>query len=124
MNESVVFDTSFLINCVKAKINPLHEVKMRLGVYDAIIPQAVMKELERLSQKDKSAKIALKMVRESQHMVVEGEDNADISVVHIAAERGARVASTDKEVRQNAKAFELKLVTLREGRYVLVEGNI
>jgi|GEM_PF-5179404 len=124
MKESVVFDTSFLINCVKAKINPLHEVKMKLGIYEAIIPGAVMNELENLSQKNKFAKVTLEMVKKSQHTVVEGGNNADKSVVYIAAEREARVASTDKEVRQNAKALELKLVTLRKGKYVLIEDNI
>ena len=120
----VVFDTSFLINAVKGKLNPLHDVKMHVGPYEAIIPTPVMDELRRLSEKDINAKVSLELLKKQPHLVVQSGEVADEAVVHIASERGAKVASTDREVRRKAKSLKLDLVTLRDGRYIWVDGLI
>ncbi|MBR9680538.1 MAG: hypothetical protein GOU98_01785 [Candidatus Altiarchaeota archaeon] len=120
----IVFDTSFLINAIKAKVDPLHEIKMRIGLYEAIIPTAVMDELNRLKKSNINANVVLELLKKRPHIIVPSGEVADDAVVHIAAERKAKVASTDKDVRRRAKALELDLVTLRDGRHIWIDGMI
>lgn len=111
----IVFDTSFLINCVRAKIDWFEEIHTRVGKFTAVIPSPVMKELERLAGSVVEARVALQLLLKKEYVVVEDGACADDSVIRIASSKGCWVASTDKEIRQKAK----HLVTLRQGRHII-----
>ncbi len=112
----VVFDTSFLLNCVKARVDFLREIKMRIGPFTPVVPSPVIDELKKLAAKKPEARVALKLVGEAR--VVESHLGADRSVVEIAASKGCYLASTDGEVRSRGRERGIKLVTLREGKHI------
>ncbi|MBR9689672.1 MAG: hypothetical protein GOV01_02135 [Candidatus Altiarchaeota archaeon] len=116
--ECIVFDTSFLMNAVKARVDFFHDIKMKVGPFEAIIPSPVMDELNRLKGSDTSANVAVELLKQRPHQIVQSEETADFAVTQIAFERKCWVATTDAEVRRKAKLLELKQVTLREGKYI------
>lgn len=118
--ECVVFDTSFLLNAVRARVDFLKEIREELGKFNPVLTSPVVRELERLAGKRKEARVALQLVDRESVIIVESELEADPSVVDVALKGGCLVASTDGEVRRAAKAEGLRLVTLRKGKRVVL----
>lgn len=118
--ECVVFDTSFLINSVKARVDFLKEIETKIGSFKPIVTSPVLVELQRLAEKKSDARVALQLIGKAEYELVESGLKADDSVVRVASGMGCYVASTDKEVRQKAAKLGLRLVTLREGRHIQV----
>ena len=63
------------------------------------------------------ARVALELLKD--YELFEAKGHADTSVIVAAKEKHGYLASTDKEVRQRARAREIKLITLREGKYLI-----
>lgn len=118
--ECVVFDTSFLLNSVKSKVDFLKDLELRLGSFKPIVTSPVLLELQKLSHKMPEARVALQLVGLAEFEVVESALKADDSVVKVAASMGGYLASTDKEVRKKGEEMGLRLVTLRKGRHIQV----
>ena len=111
----IVFDTSFLVNCAKAKVDWYEETRRLAGNFAALVPSPVIRELEALSEENRWARIALEVLKTKEHEVVDIKGGADDAVVALARERSCWVASTDKEVRRRSGA---PLLTLRRGKYI------
>jgi rRNA-processing protein FCF1 len=118
--ECVVFDTSFLLNSVKARVDFVRELREKLGSFRIIVTSPVMMELQKLAMKSTDASVALQIIGKNDSELVESGMKADDSVVNVASGMGCYVASTDREVRQKARKLGLRLVTLREGRHIQV----
>lgn len=111
----VIFDTSFLINAVKAKVDFMKDIRMELGKFTPVLTSPVIRELNNLNKME--ARVALELLKDCE--LFEAKGHADTSVIVAAKEKGGYIASTDKEVRQRARAREIKLITLREGKYLI-----
>ncbi len=114
----VVFDTSFLMNSLRAKLNPFREIRMQLGPFTPLVPSPVVRELEGLAKGVLEAKLALELLRRENYEPVESEATADRAVVELAGMRGCMLATTDRAVRQAASDRGIKLITLRQGRFI------
>lgn len=115
--ECIVFDTSFLINCARAKVDWFKEIHMKIGEFTIVIPSPVMEELEKLAKHMVEASVALQLLLKKKYLVVECDSCADESVIEVATSKVCWVASTDKEVRNRAK----RVVTLRKGKHIIME---
>ena len=111
----VVFDTSFLVNCVKARVDFMKDIRMELGEFTPVLTSPVLRELRALNKKE--ARVALQLLEN--HELFETKGHADRSVIRAAMEKGCYLASTDKDVRRLARDKGIKLVTLREGKYLV-----
>jgi rRNA-processing protein FCF1 len=116
--KTVVFDTSFLVNSIKAKVDFIRDIRMEIGAFNVILPSPVIDELEYLAGKNRDAKTALEILKVNGFEKFESGLPADLAVQEAGEKTGGYVASTDWAVRRRAKASGLKLVTLRQGKRV------
>jgi rRNA-processing protein FCF1 len=116
--KSVVFDTSFLVNSVKAKVDFLKDIRMEIGAFQTVVPSPVVNELEFLGKKNRDAKVALEILKVNGFEKFESGLPADLAVQEAGEKTEGYVASTDWAVRRRAKASGLKLITLRQGKRV------
>ncbi|MBR9679540.1 MAG: hypothetical protein GOU99_00655 [Candidatus Altiarchaeota archaeon] len=119
--EKIVFDTCFLMLPGQRKLDIFKQIREKLGQFETIVPSPVMAELEFLASSDTNARIGLQILEQKEFQMIASEMNADSSVVQIAIKLKARVASTDQLVRKKARLAGLKLVSLRQGNYIILE---
>ena len=118
--KTVVFDTSFLVNSVKAKIDFLKSIQMEIGEFKTIISSPVLSELKFLAKRKTDANVALQILEQKGYDLVESDLPADLSITKIAEDLSAYVASTDWAVRRRSEKKGLKLITLRSGKRIEV----
>ena len=118
--KGVVFDTSFIVNCIKNKVDFLMDIKIEIGNFDIIIPSPVISELKFLSKKNINAKIGLELLEKKGYTLIESEEPADLAITEIALKNQYFVASTDWAVRRRSSRKGLNLITLRQGKRIYV----
>ncbi len=118
--KNVVFDTSFIVNCIKSKVNFLIDIKVEIGAFNIIIPSPVISELKFLAKTNISAKVGLDLLEKTKYTLIESEEPADLAVTEIALNHQALVASTDWAVRRRSSKKGLNLITLRKGKQIYV----
>jgi len=115
---SIVFDTSFLVNAVKSKVDFFKDIKMKIGNFQTIIPSPIISELKFLAQKNSNANVVLQLLEKQGYTLVESDMPADLSITKIAESTKSYVASTDWAVRRRSLKNGLKLITLRGGKHI------
>lgn len=107
--KQVILDTSFIITCIKQKIDFFHEISM-LGL-QSLIPKQVIEELEKISKsrnKNKTeAIIALQTIKEQNNpmrikpKIIEIPGNiTDKAIINYANKNTSIVVATlDKEIK-------------------------
>lgn len=117
----IVLDTNFLIYTVSFGL--LQQLEKH-GI-ELIVPSAVIDELERLSEKEKkardkdAAKFALYYVYKTGIKILKSTaKRADEAVMDAAKSEDAYLATMDEELARSAKARRIKIVGIRQKRYI------
>ncbi len=111
--KKAVLDTSFILTCVKQKIDFLDEIKF-MGM-DVLIPEEVLKEIKKIISSGKKlhfredAKLALKILNKNKFKKIKlGTANVDKGLVDFAKKnKGVIVATLDKELKEKIKKPKL-----------------
>jgi len=111
--KQAVLDTSFILTCVKQKIDFLNEIKF-MGL-EILIPASVIKEIKSLSEgrsggkfkAEENSKIALKLLEENcnsfKKIFLPGR-NTDKSIIKFAGEsKDVVIATLDREMKEKIK---------------------
>jgi rRNA-processing protein FCF1 len=117
----IVIDTNFLIYTVTfGLLQQIEKPDITL-----IVPSIVLEELEKLSEREKkardrdAAKFALYYVYKTGIKIVKTEiRRADEAVMDVAKKEKAYLATMDEMLARNAKARGLKIVGIRQQRYI------
>ena len=112
-NLHVVFDTNFLLIPVENKVDVFDQIRRKLGKLVFVVPGPVLKELELKAKHENKFKIALELLGHQDFQVVESGYGADDSVISVARELRAYVATMDGKLRERVRDSYLKLITLR-----------
>lgn len=112
----ILLDTSFLISCVKHKIDFFLELERIFPEkHELIILTCIEGELENLSSKNRDAKLALKLVRFKKVKVVKGNSKpCDQSILDYAKAKKAVICTLDREIREKAKEAGLQVIGIKQ----------
>ena len=116
----IILDTNFLVYILKYKItHQIEEYKKEMA-----IPDRVIEELEKLSEKGKvkdreAAKLALLLAKEWKIKIIKAKGKADEAIEKLAIENKAKVATLDKALAQRLKEHKIKLLQIRQKKYVI-----
>ena len=129
----IVLDTSFILTCVKQKIDFFHlGEELFSEKLEWVVPLEVLKELETLAQRtgekisDKeSAETALQILKEQNVPIVPLENkNTDDGIVEYVKERVIEkpiIATIDKELKQRVQTLKLKVMVIRDMKSLGIE---
>ena len=99
----VILDTSFILSCVRNKIDFLEEI--RLMGFRGLVIQKVVDELKK--SKKKEAKISLKLL-EKEKIVELGKTYADKQIINFAKKNpNMLVATLDRKLKESVKNKKL-----------------
>jgi len=103
--KKVILDTSFIISCVKQKIDFFEEISL-MGM-KILIPKEVIEEIEKLNNSD--SKLSLKILGKDRFEKISiGKGHVDNRIVKFARENeGIIVATLDKEIKKRVKNNKL-----------------
>jgi rRNA-processing protein FCF1 len=115
----IIPDTNFLIYAAKYKLLD------SLLDYDLLILEQVIKELEKISLEEKTkmkdrqaAMIALEFLKAQEPEIIKQEGKADDAIIAIAKEKKLPIATMDKEMITKAKRLKIKIIKLRQKKYL------
>lgn len=122
----VVLDSNALLLPFEKNISIEQELTRLLGSYEAIVPEAVLKELATMAalgkgRRKRDAQSALTLA--ARYRFVNTEAKGDAGVLDVARGLDAVVFSNDKEVRRLAREAGLRTVYLRGMSHLEVEGE-
>ena len=120
----IALDTNMLVAVEKFKVDVFEEVKKMFGRVEFVVPNQVLRELEKLAGEGRATEKAVNVARElmEKKSVKEEKVNAagaDEALEKLARE-GAVVATNDKVLRKKIKEFG-KVIYLRKGK-IIAEG--
>lgn len=100
--KQVILDTSFIITCVRQKIDFFEEIKF-MGM-EILIPEEVIEEL-----KKKQTETALKLIEKSNFKEISlGTKNVDNGIIKTAKENPEMIVATlDAEIKNSIKNNKL-----------------
>ena len=106
--KKTILDTSFIISCVRNKIDFFEEIKL-MGL-KILIPQQVLEELKKISASDKksyvknSAELVLKIIEKNKFEKIDlGKGHVDKKIIkYLEKNSNVILASLDKELTKRA----------------------
>jgi len=127
---TVLFDTNFLLVPIRFGVDVFAEAERVLNqVVEPAVTSGVLRELEQLRQ-GASPSFARELgfasglasrCRVIEHDLLEGEA-VDDSMVRLASEAGYVVATTDAELRRKLRGRGVRVLILRQRRYLQLVG--
>ncbi|MCK4647580.1 hypothetical protein KAT24_01470 [Candidatus Pacearchaeota archaeon] len=109
--KNVVLDTSFILTCIRNKIDFLEEIKLK--GFQIVVPKQVIKELERLVKTKKGkiknqSKLALKLLKINKPKLIDLKTNyVDKGIVKYSKKHDIIVATLDSELKKKIKNSKL-----------------
>lgn len=99
----VLLDTSFILTCIKQKIDFFDELEME-GI-EILIPKQVLIELEGLAIRNSNARLALILIREKQPEIIDIKNkNVDRGIIAYSKfHKDIIIASLDREIKKMTK---------------------
>ena len=110
----VVADANALIMPFKDSMNIDAELSRLIGNYEIVIPAPIIGELERLSDSNRFAKMALSLARTKK--VVESSESGDMSIIDVALNLNGIILSNDRELIELARGKKLAVIRLKAGK--------
>jgi len=109
----VILDASFVISCVDARVDLLSELQRVFGNVDVCMPVCVFEEVER-----NGSKLCISILESMKpKLLVATSIQGDDALVE-TARKGDIVATMDKELKERLREKGVRLVTLRQKKYV------
>ncbi len=117
----VLCDTSFLIHIATKRIKNISNLDTEIGQVQFLVPDMVIKELEKLSKQDEKKQEILATVNFSKNLKkIEISGNfVDQALVNHIKQHGGIVATLDKELKKKIKNFDGSIMSLSNDRIVL-----
>lgn len=99
--KQVILDTSFILTCVKQKIDFFEDIKLK-GL-EILIPEQVIREIERL--KNPNSELALKIISKNSYKSVNlGRAHVDKLIIRFAKENPKIIVATlDREIKEKVR---------------------
>jgi rRNA-processing protein FCF1 len=121
----IALDTNMLLSIEQFKVDALGQMKALEGKASFVLPYQVWHELQGLKKQSKTlerrAKIAEEVVRKRKVKKVRVlAANADKALVKLA-EKGAIVATNDRELKKEVKKVNGSIMFLRQKRFIVKE---
>jgi len=107
-SNEILFDTNFLITCVKEKIDCFEQLELE-GVNSFLVPNKVFDELTKLAKKNQTARVALEILNKKTPTIVDlGTAYADKSIIKYANEHPeTKIATLDAEIRSKIRNIKV-----------------
>ena len=112
----IVIDTNMLMTIVQFKVDLFGELR-NLGYNEFFILSGTLDELAKIRESKPVVKIVEQSVRSGKLKVVQSSGPVDRDIVEL----GMAVATNDKEIIENAKERGLRVVRLRQRKYLVEE---
>lgn len=106
--KQTLLDTSFILSCIRNKIDFFEEINL-MGI-KIIIPEQVIKEIKKFENKKTEAKLALKILEKNKFQKIDlNSKNTDNGIIKYAKENPELIIATlDREIKR--KTTNKKLV--------------
>lgn len=101
--KEALLDTNFILTCIRQKVDFFEELFLK-GIH-VIIPEQVVKEIEKFEKKKSEAKIALVLIKDNEIEYVNlGKGKVDDLIVAYAKKNPEVIIATlDKEIQRKIK---------------------
>jgi len=111
----VVFDANMLMTPSQHNVDVFEEAERLLGGYEAVVPDAVVRELAALADKgNKDAAVGLRFAREHCEVVGTDETHGDDGVVEAARGGETAVATNDARLKERLLESKVPVLYLRQ----------
>jgi len=117
----ILCDTSFLIHIATKRIKNISNLETEIGQVQFLVPDVVIKELEKLSKQDEKKQEILATVNYSKTLKkieISGKF-ADQALINYIKQHGGIIATLDKELKKKIKNFGGSIMSLSNDRIVL-----
>jgi rRNA-processing protein FCF1 len=128
---NILCDTSFLMTIISKPIKQIGKIESQLGRLDFIVPDIVIKELERLREKagpkrSTLAKTAIEVIKTKNFkvVVVEKAQHVDDSIIEYAIREKCAVATIDTALRKRLISNEILVLTLSKDRLIIANPKL
>lgn len=116
--KKVIFDTNFLIDVIRFKIDLDEIERFVIKPYKFFTIDKVVKELKSIN--NKNAKAALKLIELKKIRIIKTrEKDADKALVNLA-NKDSIIATNDIELRKKLKSLRVKTIYLRKRKYLAI----
>ena len=117
----VVCDTSFLVHLATKKIKNIHNLETEIGQIQFVVPQVVLKELEKLKNdpnKKQNALATLNHIKDFKIIPMSGEF-ADKSIINHVKQNKGIIATMDKNLKFNIKNLGGSVLSFSKDKIIL-----
>ena len=98
--KKVVLDSSFILTCVKQKIDFFEEIKL-IGML-ILIPKQVIREIKGID--NSNSKLALRIIQKNKFKEIDlGKGKVDNLLINFAKKKDVIVATLDREIKKKTK---------------------
>ena len=115
----VVLDANALMLPFQFRVNLDAELDRLLGGPEVYVPSSVLRELERLATRDRTAKSALRLA--AKYKVHETDATGDRAVIAAAEALDAYVVTSDRALLEMLRARGILRITLRSKSHLVLE---
>lgn len=121
---AVLLDTNALLMIFQFKIALEKELDRLLGIYEIIVPGCVLEELKHIAVRNRTAKAALAYLQKRDYRIVDARGRADKTLLELAKERNAVVATNDQQLRKTLRSENIPVIFLRAKTHLALEGYV
>ncbi len=117
----VICDTSFLLHLATTRIKNISNLEIEIGQLKFVVPQVVIKELQKLTNdpnKKQFALATLDFIKDFKTVSINGKF-ADESIINHVKGYGGIVGTLDKELKRNIKNLGGSILSFSNDRIVL-----
>lgn len=114
MIKKIILDTSFLLSCIKYKIDLKSEIENLVGKFEIIVTEQVMEEIRKRKLNKFLEGLNYKIVKTK-------AKNADESIIKLAINTNYFVATVDKKLRSYLKSKKIKTFYIRNFSKICLE---
>ena len=124
----IICDTNFLLVPLRFGVDVFTEADEALNdLTEFCVSRRVLDEINLLRKKakpslEKELLFALKMAEQCELIEDKSETQVDDSLIHLAKRHNMVIGTTDSELRKKARKEGVKVIYLRQKRYLLLDG--
>ncbi|MFH0949073.1 MAG: DNA-binding protein [Candidatus Aenigmatarchaeota archaeon] len=123
MKQKIILDTNMLMVPAQFRVDIFEHMKRFSPEFFTF--SSCMDELEKIavlhSRSAGNARIALELARKNDVKVLETKESADKAILNYAKLHNVIVATNDRKLIKSLKACEIKIIRLRQKKYIAIE---
>jgi len=122
----IALDTNFLLSVSELRKDLIEEIRKEFGSRaEIIVPEAVMKEIQKLKDRDKSTakkcRIALELIKKKKIKILKGKkENADKELIELGS-KGFIIATNDSGLKKEIRMLGGKNLFLRKKALIEIQ---